>query len=157
MKKEPAGSFFYSGGAVGGFTLPELIAVLLIMSILAFVAVPRLSTSMFDDAKFYDETVAALRYAQRAATTYQRTVCVAFTGNSLSLSYSSAYTPPSCDTVLKPPAGTTQYVVNAPSASSYSAASSFNFDRRGVPSAGQTITLSSGLSITVEGDTGYVH
>lgn len=157
MKKEPAGSFFYSGHAVGGFTLAEMIAVLLIMSILAFVAIPRLSTSMFDDARFYDETLAALRYAQRSAMAYQRTVCVGFTANSLSLTYSSAYTPPSCDTPLKPPAGATQYVVTAPGSSSYSAASSFNFNLRGAPSAGQTINLSSGQSITIEADTGYVH
>jgi MSHA pilin protein MshC len=137
--------------------LPELIAVLLITSILAVVAVPRLSTSMFDEVRFYDETMAALRYAQRSATTSQRTVCVTFTATSLSLTYSSAYAPPSCDTVLKPPGGTAQYVVTAPSASSYSAASNFSFNLLGAPSAGQTINFSSGQSITVEVNTGYVH
>lgn len=127
------------------------------MSILAFVAIPRISPSVFDEAKFYDETVAALRYAQRSATTHQRTVCVAFTGTSLSLSYSSAYAPASCDTVLKAPAGTSQYIVTAPGSASYSAAASFSFDRLGVPSAGQTVNFSSGQSITIEANTGYVH
>ena len=118
---------------------------------------PRLWGSTFEDEGFYDETVVALRYAQRAAVTFQRTVCANFSATQLTLSYSSAYNPPVCDTPLNAPGGTSQYQVNAPGATSYSSASSFSFNLLGIPSAGQTITIAGGKSITVEPDSGYVH
>jgi MSHA pilin protein MshC len=155
-EKEPQGSFFHSGKG-SGFTLMELVAVLIIVSVLAVVAIPRLTRGSFDDAKLYDESLAALRYAQRTAMAYQRTVCVTFSGNTqLSLTYASAYGSSTCNTNLVPPGGNTAtYVVTAPGSATYSAAANFNFDRIGRPSAGQTITLSSGRTITVEADTGY--
>jgi MSHA pilin protein MshC len=55
-----------------------------------------------------------------------------------------------------PPAGNSAtYVLTAPGSSTYTAASNFSFDRVGRPSAGQTITLSSGKTIIVETETGY--
>jgi MSHA pilin protein MshC len=137
--------------------MPELIAVIAIASILAAVGLPRMWASGYDETRLYDETISALRYARRAALTHQRTVCVAFTATSLTLTYSSAYTPPSCDTPLRGPAGATQYVVSAAGAAAYSAFSGFSFDLLGVPSAGRTITIAGGRSIVVEAGTGYVH
>lgn len=158
IRKEPNGSFFYFSRRAG-FTLPELIAVIVIMSILAFVALPRLWGSTFDQERLYDETLAALRYAQRSAVTYQRTVCVNFpSATQLTLSYSSAYSPPSCDTALRPPTGASQYEVNAPGSTSYSSPAGFSFNLLGVPSGGaHTITITGGKSIIVEADSGYVH
>ena len=157
-EKEPRGSFFHSATA-GGFTLMELVAVLIIVSILAVVAIPRLTRGVFDDAKLYDESLAALRYAQRTAIAYQRTVCITFSGNSqLSLTYASAYGSSTCNTnVLAPGGNSPSYVVTAQGAATYSATPNFSFDRVGRPSAGQTIGFSSGKTITVEADTGYAH
>lgn len=141
--------------------MAELIAVLIIMGVLAAIALPRFSASTYgsDELRLYDQTVAALRYAQRTAIAMQRTVCATFSGgNQLALSYSSAYSPPSCDTPLPPPGGvggSTQYVVSGQGAS-YSAGSTFSYDRVGRPSAGQTITVSGGRPIVVEPETGYV-
>jgi len=141
-----------------GFTLPELLAVIVIASILAIVALPRLWGSTFDEEQLYDETFAALRYAQRTAVAYQRNVCVTFSGgNQLSLTYAPNYgTGQPCGSAL--PSGTgASYVVTAPGTTSYLTASSFSFNLLGVPSTGQTISLSGGKSITVAADTGYVH
>jgi len=149
------GSFFYFRAS--GFTLPELIAVMVVASILAFVALPRLWGSTFDEEQLYDETLAALRYAHRSAVTYQRTVCANFSATQLTLTYSSAYSPPACDTPLRPPTSTSQYTVTAPGSTSYSSASSFSFNLLGAPSGGQAITISGGKTITVEPGTGYVH
>jgi MSHA pilin protein MshC len=156
QRKEPPGSFFYRP-RFSGFTVMELVTVIIIAGVLAAVAIPRFSRGMFDDAQLYDETLAALHYAQRTAMTYQRTVCVTFSGgNQLSLTYASAYGSSACNTNLVPPAGNSAaYVVTAPGSATYTAAATFNFDRVGRPSAGQTITLSSGRTIVVEAETGY--
>ena len=155
-KKEPIGSFFYFSNTAG-FTVMELVTVIIIASVLAVVAIPRLTRSTFDDAQLYDETLAALHYAQRTALAYQRTVCATFSGgNQLSLTYASAYGSSSCDTNLVSPGGNTAtYVLTAPGSATYTAAANFNFDRVGRPSSGQTITLSSGRTITIEAETGY--
>ena len=135
----------------------ELVTVIIIAGVLAVVAIPRFSRSTFDDAQLYDETLAALHYAQRTAMAYQRTVCVTFTGgNQLSLTYASVYGSSTCNTSLVPPGGNSAtYVLTAPGSSTYTAAASFSFDRVGRPSSGQTITLSSGKTVTVEAETGY--
>jgi MSHA pilin protein MshC len=135
----------------------ELVTVIIIAGVLAVVAIPRFSRSTFDDAQLYDETLAALHYAQRTGMAYQRTVCVTFTGgNQLSLTYASVYGSSTCSTSLVPPGGNSAtYVLTAPGSSTYTAAASFSFDRVGRPSSGQTITLSSGRTIVIEAETGY--
>lgn len=135
----------------------ELVTVIIIAGVLAAVAIPRFSRGLYDDAQLYDQTLAALHYAQRTAMTYQRTVCVTFSGgNQVSLTYASAYGSAACNTNLVPPGGNSlTYVVTAPGSATYTAAANFNFDRAGRPSAGQAITLSSGKTIVVESDTGY--
>jgi MSHA pilin protein MshC len=155
-ERSPGAPFFYLRVSFG-FTLTELIAVILIAAVLAAVAIPRLTRGAFDDSQLYDETLAALHYAQRTAMAYQRTVCVTFVGNNqLTLKYTSAYGLSTCDQNLPPPAGNTAaYLVTAPGSATYTAHVDFNFDRVGRPSTGQTISLSSGKTITVEAETGY--
>lgn len=130
------------------------------MGVLAAVALPRLSSigSSFDEVRLYDQTLAALRYAQQTAIATQRTVCATFTGGTqLALTYSTAYEPPACGPALAPPGGvgSSQYIVTGQGAS-YTAASSFSFDRLGRPSTAQTIGISGGRQIVVEQETGYV-
>ena len=127
------------------------------MSVLAVVALPRLWGSTFDELSFYDDTLAALRFAQRSAVTQQRTVCATFTATQLTLTYASVYGSTVCDQPLVRPASTAQYQVTAPSSTSYTAASTFRFDRLGVPNLNQTITFSGGNTLIVEAGTGYVH
>jgi MSHA pilin protein MshC len=155
--KEPAGSFFFGSAGSQGFTLPELVAVLVVMSVLAVVALPRLWGSSFNELTLYDDTLAALRYAQRTAVTQQRTVCATFTATQLTLTYASAYGSTVCDQPLVRPASTAQYQVTAASPVSYTAASTFRFDRVGIPNLSQTITISGGKTLIVEAGTGYVH
>jgi MSHA pilin protein MshC len=132
--------------------------VMLIAGILAAVAIPKLLTSTFDDARLYDDTLAALRYAHRTAVAYQRTVCATFGSNTLALTYDPNYGGTSCSSSLPPPAGqASAYQITGTGSASYSTASTFSFDRLGKPSAGQTISLSSGKTITVEPETGYVY
>ena len=159
-KKEPSGSFFYCRTA--GFTIAELVAVLIIVGVVAAVAVPRLGIlgSSFDESRLYDQTLAALRFAQKAAVAMQRTVCVAFSGGTtLTLTYVVAYQPTACPgTALPPPGGGAggAYTVVRQGAAGYSAAADFSIDRVGRPSVAQTIGLVGGRQIVIEAETGYV-
>jgi MSHA pilin protein MshC len=147
-------------------SLIELVTVLLIASILAVVAIPRLTRTTFDEARLFDETQAALRYAQRAALASQRTVCVYITSTTVTLRYRSAYGDTSCnpgtDSALPAPgavgAASTYTVTREGSATISPGALNFYFDRVGRPSfaSNQAITAG-GRSMTIEAETGYVH
>lgn len=70
-----------------GFTLLELIVIIGIIGILAVVALPRLQQDEgFKQRAFHDQTLAALRYAQKAAIAQRRTVCVTAGASGLTLS-----------------------------------------------------------------------
>jgi MSHA pilin protein MshC len=73
-----------------GFTLAELVLVMVVIGILASVAVPR----MFDMGQFSargtrDFVGAALRYAQKSAIAMRRNVCVSVTATQLNVTYAS--------------------------------------------------------------------
>ena len=77
--------------ALRGYTLAELILVLLITGILAVVAVPRLlDTSQFAGRGTRDFIATALRDAQKAAIAMRRNVCVAIGSAGLAVSHASA-------------------------------------------------------------------
>lgn len=158
-----------------GFTLIELIMVIVLLGVLAVFAAPRIFNSDdFNARGFHDETLALLRYAQKTAIAQRRTVCVAFTTNSATLSVAYAPAPGTCDTALSGPnknctAGTptgSKGCITARTGVSYSTSpATLNFDglgqpvnALGTPVATQTIQVSNAAkSITVETATGYVH
>lgn len=145
-----------------GFTLVELIAVMVVVAVLAAVAVPRLTGNQaFDDLKFMGQVEAALRYAQKSAIAKRRLVCVAFAADSVTLRYKSSEGAGSCDSDLPGPAGeAAPFTVSAPSGITLSPLpADFSFNALGQPSARTVVAFSGGNSrqITVEAETGYVH
>ena len=148
-----------------GFTLVELVMTMVIIGIMAAVAAPRFfSVSLFQARGYADQVKATLRYAQKIATVQNRYICVAFTTNSVTLTYDttapgSAHTTATCPGgSLSSPSGQSPYKISAPGSVTLSGATSFYFDTLGKPSAAQTITVAGyATQITVEAGTGYVH
>lgn len=148
---------------VRGFTLIELIMVLVLVGIVAVFAAPRLGSQDFEARGFHDGTLALLRYAQKTAIAQRRTVCVAFAADAATLTIASAPNTSSCDTNLAGPDGATPGRVAAATGIAYQAVpGTFYFTALGQPSAPLALQVAQagtaiGVAITVEAETGYVH
>ncbi|MEI7428861.1 MAG: GspH/FimT family pseudopilin [Betaproteobacteria bacterium] len=138
-----------------GFTLIELITVMVLIGIMAVVAVPRFfDRSVFDSRGLLDETKSLLRYAQKAAVAQRRTVCVALGGSGVTLTIASAANVNTCDTALALPSVPVGGVGLVPSVAS------FQFRSLGNTDQGSNVTISvTGATgnITVDRVTGYVY
>jgi MSHA pilin protein MshC len=161
-----------------GFTLIELIMVIVILGVLAVFAAPRIFNSGdFNARGFHDETLSLLRYAQKTAVAQRRTVCIALVAGppaTAKLRVASAPADPVCDASLVGPnrncaGGPTgeQGCITAPSGVSFSTMptgpATLSFNGLGQPTATSlTIQVANSAvpisqTITVESNTGYVH
>ena len=148
-----------------GFTLIELVAVIVIIGILAVVMIPKWSgSSGFDERGFRDRVVTALRYAQKSAIAARRTVCASFTSPPASVSFriSAANGAANCaaGAALVGPESTPLVVTGVASVSFAALPADVVFDASGRPASGAVISvtgLPAALAITVEAETGYVH
>jgi MSHA pilin protein MshC len=151
MKKEPPGSFFYGRG----FSLAELIAVILVVSVLAAVAMARLGGGFAESRGFYDELLAQVQYARKVAIAHRRPVYVRIAGGQSILCYDPG---PGCVPVSGPN-GAAPFQVTAP-ASVLVADTVLQFNAAGgLVGPQQVITLThadGNLAIRVEHVTGYV-
>ena len=165
-----------------GFTLIELVMVMVLLGVLSVYAAPRiLSTQDFFARGFHDETLSLIRYAQKTAVAQRRTVCVNLTAPapakatlSMASVDSSSASSGVCDKAVQGPhqncvvaglAGSTA-CITARSGISYSANPSvLSFNGLGQPQgtalAQQVQVSSSNVAIsrivTVEPVTGLVH
>lgn len=147
-----------------GFTLIELVLVLVLVSALAVFVAPRLAgLADFNARGFHDETLALLRHAHKSAVAQRRPVCVRFTASGASLALDadrdSATGGNGCEADLAGPDGRTPASVQARGSVQFaSTPATLVFDAQGRPSAGLLAQVAgASRQITVEAVTGYVH
>ncbi len=162
--ENPPAAYWTHGRCIRGFTLIELVMVLVMLGVLAVFAAPRVfNRGDFEARGFHDQTLSTLRFAQKTAIAQRRTVCVAFTATSVTLTRASAEADSNCDTSLLGPRG--EAVLQAPGNVAFTVTpAAFRFDGLGQPLVGantpapRSIQVANATpSITVEAVTGYVH
>lgn len=138
-----------------GFTLAELVIVIVIAAILAAFAIPQINFREIDASWFHEQVRSGVRYAQRTAVAQRRCVFVSVTATQLSLFYGDL----NCAITALPVtelATNQPFVLNAPTGVTLSAAPNpFSFNGLGQPSAAASVSVS-GRTVTVVAETGYV-
>ena len=152
-----------------GFTLIELVMVLVLLGILAVFMLPRLSlTQGFDEVGYRDAVRSALEFARKSAVAERRNVRVALAVNNLTLSIDDAgpedggagtfprnLNLPAADRRC----GGALNQLCAPTGVTLTGPAALSFTPLGQPSAAASyaVTGDAPWTITVEAETGHVH
>lgn len=156
-----------------GFTMVELVVIIIMVGILAAVAAPRFSTRDFSQHGFYTGVKNLLQHARRTAMASRRYQCVDVTGGGTVLSLTRDTGVPegkaaiNCATSLNLPVvtrGCGSNQVCAPSGVTVTGSSSLIFDPLGrlvsspgvVAVSAATLSIAGEANITVAPETGYV-
>ena len=133
-----------------GFTLVELIVVILITGILSISIAPRFfGVSAYEDRKAADELLTALRHTQQMAMNRGGDIQLVLTATNFTVQISGGPPIP-----LRSPDGRPSYVKSFPTSVVVSPLPTITYDRLGRPDAGYVITLGS-QTVTIEQETGY--
>ena len=140
-----------------GFTLVELVMVMVIIGILAVVVGPRFfNRQVFNERLFYEEALAAVRYGQKLAVASGCQIQASLDGSGYRLRRANNCTNGAYGAEVQGPDGQTPFAATLPNGVSVSA-STFPvvFDSRGRPSAAVSAAIGA-FTIRVTADTGLV-
>lgn len=142
-----------------GFTLIELVMVIVILSILSIAIVPRFfDSTVFQARGFADQVLATLRYAQKTAIAQHRLVCVNLTATTVTLTMANLSSDASCSLALNLPDRVSNELTAPTGITLTPTITIINFDALGRANTNANITISGVASaIIVEAETGYVH
>lgn len=138
-----------------GFSLAELVIVIVIAAIIAAIAIPQFSQREIDAAWYHEQVRSAVRHAQRTAVAQRRQVFVEVEAGPtrLSLCYAAGC---GAGTRLTQPGTTDTFELAAPSGVLLGiSASPLSFNGLGQPSSGATVTVGA-RTVTINAETGYV-
>lgn len=143
-----------------GFTLIELVMVMVLIGILAVVALPRLDNSAFSEYGYAEETLSALRYARQTAIAGNAHITVQFSADAFRVCRGDT-----CPgngylnnpAVGQPWDGSAEKRGRAPAGVSIvTTLASVTFDGLGRPHTSGSLTIGS-HTLIIEPETGYVH
>ncbi len=140
-----------------GFTLVELVMVMVIIGILAVVVGPRFfERQVFDERLFYEESLAAVRYGQKLAVASGCLIQVSLDNSGYSVRQAASCTSGGYTAAVPRPDGQLPFAAALPSGVSVTA-STFPvvFASQGQPLAAASATIGS-FTINVTASTGLV-
>ena len=149
-----------------GFTLIELVAVLVLVAVLAVAVLPRMqgALALRGDA-WRDQVVATLRQAQSMAVGHRRLVCVTVGSNTLSISIASSQPASACASAVPGPDGSASWARdNSAPTTALSPAGGLFFqpsgrvtsDGAGLLATPGRITINGQADVQVVAETGHV-
>ncbi len=136
-----------------GFTLVELVAVMVVAAVLAVIVISRFDQSSFSSRSFADRVRESLQYAQKTAIAQRRNVCVNRSGNSMTLTRAaSSGDTVTCTLPVADAAGNGNFVLSAPSGVTLGDMTTLIFGSQGQPISGGGAILTADTTLTVNGD-----